>query len=361
MRRIDIINSAKRVKAAILQSELMGVMDTKKDINANPYLNCFKKYISLTHDFREQEHQIIEIFGLEPLSNVEFWAQVIGSSKEENNRVSISRTFRRVGYFLEHIDMFVDMLKQDNIDYTRNDEAYSSETTNESGQALLTVILPEDSTEQSQPRRLVDALNGINDLYDAFATINNENSNKIVVAAIDSGSDKSFDFLGAAKVVSSVKEFIIDLWDKVVFYRERKFAEKLKLVKDALPIIANLEKMKEQSSISPEQCELLKRKIFSGVEGFLAAGAMLPEFHEKSTYNPREIMATKRKLLTESTPNDEAQAKLTPSQPHEAEPIIETISSEEMDDFKAFQKFKEEQKKLKEAPPKKRAASKKKE
>lgn len=36
------------------------------------------------------------------------------------------------------------------------------------------------------------------------------------VIGCDSGSDKSFDFLGAAEIVNCVKDIILSFWNKVV-------------------------------------------------------------------------------------------------------------------------------------------------
>ncbi|GAB2603739.1 hypothetical protein [Spirosoma areae] len=125
--------------------------------------------------------------------------------------------------------------------------------------------------------------------------------NDLSVIAIDSGSDKSFDFLGAAKVMTALKELIIDLWDKVVFYRERKLYERIELISKTLPLIDNINQLEKDEKLSKEQAELFRRGVLTGAKDFLLSGAILPEFESHSTYNPRQIMAPETKLLTMPT------------------------------------------------------------
>ena len=57
------------------------------------------------------------------------------------------------------------------------------------------------------------------------------------VIACDSGSDKSFDFLGVATVIECVKELILSLWNRVIYFSEYRMSERIKLVAEALPVI----------------------------------------------------------------------------------------------------------------------------
>ncbi|MEZ0610150.1 hypothetical protein ACAW74_16660 [Fibrella sp. WM1] len=144
---------------------------------------------------------------------------------------------------------------------------------------------------------MIKALSSVNLFYETIAQILGHNENDLSVVAIDSGSDKSFDFLGAAKVVTSLKELIIGLWDRVIFYREKKLHERIDLITKALPVIENINTLEKEEKIGREQAEILRRNIFTGANDFILAGAILPEFEQHSTYSPRKLMAPEPKLL----------------------------------------------------------------
>ena len=123
----------------------------------------------------------------------------------------------------------------------------------------------------------------------------------MILLACDSGSDKSFDFLGLAKLVEMVKEIILSLWDRVVFFREKQMGERIDLIAKSLPVIERIVEMEKLNHLAPEQAEILRRNIVSGVEKFIQAGAIIPEVESHSRYNPRQLMAPEPKLLAMPT------------------------------------------------------------
>ena len=120
-------------------------------------------------------------------------------------------------------------------------------------------------------------------------------------------SDKSFDLLGAAKVIECVKDLIISIWDRIIFHKEKKMHEKLDLIGKSLPLLEKISLLEEEKRLSPEKCELLRRGILGGSEKFIRAGAILPEFEEKSKFNPRRLMTPEKRLLTSGEVNKEVQ------------------------------------------------------
>ena len=87
-------------------------------------------------------------------------------------------------------------------------EAYS--LISESGESIaspykdrstLSVTIIEENHRFSSPARLIKVLDSISKLYEACAILTEQSPEGLSVIACDSGSDKSFDFLGLAKVM----------------------------------------------------------------------------------------------------------------------------------------------------------------
>ena len=131
-----------------------------------------------------------------------------------------------------------------------------------------------------------------------------EKDGRLAVVACDSGSDKTFDFLGAARVLECVKEIIVILWSNVVFFRENREGRRLELIEQSLPLLERLEKMKETD---PERAELLKRQVVESAIKFREAGVTIPEIEKHTVFNPRQLMRPEPKLLI-SEPADGAAA-----------------------------------------------------
>lgn len=299
MRRTDLINSIQKISKAIKQSNIIeAVMPSPKSKgDFEGLLTIFQNYSELTKNLNEAERRILKIFNLDTLDNPKLWTKILASTESES-RDSLMKIRSGIRYFNEFLPGIIELLKQDHVEYGASSQNTSSNQLNSNEKILLTVILPEDDNEISSPERLIKVLESINLLYDTFAIIQNSANNDLSVAAIDSGSDKSFDFLGAAKLMEAVKELIIGLWDRVVFFREKQLSERLDLITKSLPIIEKINQLQENGSISPEQAEILRRNVGTAANNFISAGAIIPELSNFSTFNPRQLMTPEPKLLT---------------------------------------------------------------
>jgi hypothetical protein len=152
----------------------------------------------------------------------------------------------------------------------------------------------------STPTRLVTVLESIIEIYEVVSDIGDKPSTDLSVVSCDSGSDKAFDFLGLAKTIQEVKEIILGVWDKIIFYKENKVGKNIELIVKALPAIDKIGDMEKKKTISPEKAELLRRKLISGVTKFVDSGSIIPEINDRTYYNPRELMAPQHKMLTSS-------------------------------------------------------------
>lgn len=298
MRRIDIINSVINIKKAFEESKVLDII-FKNSEKQEPVVSmeAYQKFLRHYDKFGDTEKKILDIFGMSGFESSSLWAKIITGDTKDNR--DIVRPFFRGGtYIEEYLTKIVELLKQDNLEYIH--DKFDSTITNTSieNKEILSVVLPEASKTASHPERLIMTLQSVEQFYKSMAIILGNDQNDISVIAIDSGSDKSFDFLGAAQVVTAVKELIIELWDRVVFYKEKKLQERIELISKSLPIIERIKSMEDSGALGKEQCELLKRDILSGTKKFLSAGALLPEFSYHSVQEPRKLMTPEAKLLS---------------------------------------------------------------
>lgn len=184
---------------------------------------------------------------------------------------------------------------------------------------------------------MVHVLDAISNLYSVFATIESESVSDLIVLACDSGSDKSFDFLGMAKLMEQIKETIIEIWDRRVFYRQKHASECLALIAESLPIIEKIEELKNSESLGPEQAEILKRKVIDGATKFIQAGATIQEMEGESIHAPRQLMKPEPKLLVSPWSDNENNA----SDATQDDSVIEgktELSDEELEQLESLVK-----------------------
>jgi len=96
-----------------------------------------------------------------------------------------------------------------------------------------------------------------------------------------------------------VKEIILSLWDRIMFFRERQIAQRVELVAKSLPVINEIWNLENENKIGHEEAELLRIKLIDSVQKFITCGAVIPEMLERSTFDPHELMMPEPKLLEE--------------------------------------------------------------
>lgn len=305
-------------------------------------LSALNSYAIRAHGFSEAAITLTDIFEIRQLSDTNVWAQFFGGDTS-----SVFDFLRRLRFVEEYAPKIINLLVQKGM-AEFDASALRKHAPNEHFDTV-TVLVLEDETQFSRPARLIEVFDAVRLLYEGCATVNQEASDQLTVLSCDSGSDKSFDFLGAAKVVEQVKEIIIGLWDKVAFHKEKSFAAKMESLSTGLKVYAQIAEMQENGKLGPEEAELARRAITSGCQKFLNSGAVIPEIYGRVTNEPRQLMAPEIKLLMHSK-DDEPTA---PSSTSKVPPVTPSGGEEfNPEIFEEFKRFMAQRSQAAESPPK---------
>ena len=159
----------------------------------------------------------MKILELDILLEPSFWASIFKfadkmSSSDAEDARSLPRHELDVGFLFkasssirfakEYLPKIIDLLSQKyKSDIIGKDKSLPDDL---KGKEILTVILTEEDRNFSSPERITVILDSISKLYSAVAELKGLKAGDLSVLSCDSGSDKSFDFLGAGKVISEV-------------------------------------------------------------------------------------------------------------------------------------------------------------
>ena len=256
-------------------------------------LGVIQKYSIATHNYSSDEQEIMKILGIDSLIDMRFWE----SAALAKNRDPLMPMITAVRFAMSELPKIVDLFKQDWVEH------FSEIATDGNGESvagersILQIIVVEESDRYSSPERISRALESIASLYNVHAELEKESNSDLVVLACDSGSDKSFDFLGLAKLMEQVKETILAIWDRRLYSRHQQMSASLNLISESLPVIERIEKLSVDGALSPEQAELLKRKAISGATAFLESGVTIPEIDSVSSIEPKKLLKPETRLL----------------------------------------------------------------
>ena len=304
MRRREILSSLGNVRRALADSGIQTLLErlvsqrmSSKDSSAireiqAQALAAMTRIMIASKSFGENEQKLMEALELDPLLTNKFWESFLDLEDGQRRLYQMRSKLRLIEEFLPRLERIFGLT-----DLTRIMAAKEDPKSRWRDFEVLTVTAIETSTGLSTPNRLANMLQSMELLYKAVAEVNGLPDSDLVVASCDSGSDKSFDLLGIAKVVSALKQLIVDLWDRVVFYRERKLDNHLDLITKSLPIIAQIDELANTGALQPEAAELLRRRVSEGVTKFLDSGSMIPELQQHAVLSPRQILAPHQKQL----------------------------------------------------------------
>lgn len=250
--------------------------------------DSYEKFKKISRNFTAIEHMMMELLGLTELENPGWWATLSGDRVGESVAV-----FNNVRQSLQFLPKFASLLAR------TTDELGNSALNQDdlAGKPVLRLLLPEKAGELSSPERVTNALQAITEFYGVFAELDRRPATDLALLACDSGSDKSFDFTGIPQIISEIRATILAIWDRAVFYREKRTQEQVELVGRSLPVLERIAQLEQQGLLEREKAELLRRSVVSGTTKFMGAGALIPEISEAPPTDPSTILSTDRRLL----------------------------------------------------------------
>jgi hypothetical protein len=296
MRRLVIVEGVQQVINAIHESNILKTLRVtlkapKSAEGLSDVMASLRTYSIAAHSFNSSARKIASILSLSFLESPKFWAALGG---ENSSRFTLS-AYEKLVFATQKLPAIVQLLEREYSNFT--EKGSESNVSNGKEMKVLSVTIFESGNRLSSPKRLVNVLESVNCFYTACAYIQEELPDTLGVIGCDSGSDKTFDFLGVAKVIEGVAQIIENLWDGVVFYREKQLNVRLDLIKQTLPIYEKILEREATGKIAGELAERLRNNISEGVNKFVESGASIPEIEARSTYNFRAFLSPMQQLL----------------------------------------------------------------
>lgn len=236
------------------------------------------------------ERDVLGILQAESLLDPAMWQRLTA----ENDRADLWELANRVRFILTNLPNLLSLLDRS---YQNNSLDGSNVSAKYDGLIVQTVILTDEGENFSSTDRLIYVLQAISDIYAVIAEINGDKSSVVSVVGLDSGSEKSFDFLGLAKFMEELRETLLSLWQNIVFHRQNTALRNFAVVGDALPILAKIKKLEDDEAIDVETSARLRERIIRSANKFADAGAVIPEMDAMSHFEPKKIMRAQPRLL----------------------------------------------------------------
>lgn len=308
MRKADLINGVEQVARALAESalELPLVEVARLGYRREPVpgelltrlLSALRDYGLRASRYTRPARLLADEMGLAPLEQADTWSLLIAAENRAQQAFAFAERVRFATQYLPRIGGLLSQAGIPSIDAIRRGEG------GRTGADVLTVQVIESPRRFSTPTRLATLLESMDALYGACAVLEGAEPGGLSVISCDSGSDKTFELMGAAPVIAALRALLLSVWDRVVFYRELPAAQRYRHAAESLPVLERIRERQAQGQMEPEQAELLRRRVVEGTGKFLVSGATIPELQERAYANPRTLMAPAPKLLAPPLPGD---------------------------------------------------------
>jgi hypothetical protein len=308
MLRTEIVRGLANLLTAVEESRVLDVVErvyrdlTRQtgEVGMTEVLESYQKFLlAYNSRFSTPEKQMMKTLEVHEFAEAAWWANVIGAAsgagKTQEAAAAIGHPLYRLRFVIEYLPQVIALMKRESdLDLS----AMKAEVLGGNDRpGHLTLILPEEGGKFSSPLRITSAIESIAILYEAFAELGVHSTTDLVVKSCDSGVDKVFEFQGLVDLIEKVKELLLDLWDNVIYYREKKFTERLELTAKHLPILAEIAALEGKNQLQKERAELLRRKFNTGATKFFETGSSIPEMMRHANYVPRQLLSPKETLL----------------------------------------------------------------
>jgi hypothetical protein len=300
MLRREMIQGLLGVRKAISDTKLLEALRAKLERGSRSertgtgnLLRSLHLFASEVRSFSPSAVNALRIFQLEEFLDPSSWQSIF----ETDNAGPMHLLYQRVYNAMEYVPRIVEFLTPETPiaeGGIPNSGAYVS------SENVLTVYLQEKKNELSHPKRIADLMEAVSGIYDAVAEVNGIQNEPLLVLACDSGSNKGFDFKGAGQCVKEMKELILEMFDRIAFFKEKRFEQRIEVLGKSLSVVEKIGSLEKAQKIDREHAAVLRKAIFGGLEMLRECGAVIPEMDDRvQSISVNALMAPSQKLLSQ--------------------------------------------------------------
>lgn len=296
MRRTDLIDGIEEVRTALEASDLAPRLTTlfmqeeraSEDAFQEQLLDALKSYAVATDSFSPAAQQIARALKLHVLAESATWIRLLAAT----DRRLIRLLHERILVATKHLPGLTALLAPAPLP---SDGAFPADDGHR-----LTLLVAAEEERPVPPRRLAIVMESLQKLYEITGHLYGDAPGPLQITGCDTGSDLTFDFAGDEELIGKIKTLFTEVGDRLVFFRSLDVAERIEQATARLSMLDEIAAQRERDRLSPEQAELLRRRLRDHVAALLQASAFIPEMEAHTRFDPRELIGPAPRLLTDA-------------------------------------------------------------
>lgn len=297
MRREVIQQGVRRIVSDLSESGIVGMLEqglerfrerAGKERDEIDWLSLpvLADFFTRSSTYGEVEIKILDILEISDLTNPSFWSPHM-------TRLDPSFVFgmsQKIQFAISNLPKILSLMD-------REFDAGNTKNKKSDDVVIQTVILSDEVGALSSPQRLVELLQSFQQIYDVVSEVYGLKDSDLAIVAIDSGSEKSFDFLGIAQLMKEIRETLQSVYNMVAFHKQNITIKNLQVAGESIAVVAEINKLENSGAMSAEEANRLRHSMFAALERFAGTGAYIPEM-SVSVQSPALTMRPLPRLLT---------------------------------------------------------------
>ena len=276
MRADQMQHSAREIVALLEKSQILATVRQCRSASSNE-----KKQASLARlghagallmesgeSLSAQSRSLLKCLHLDPLMTPSYWRGVLSEDIDNASRqAELVRLFSRVLFASNHLPDLLNLLDT-------TDAAAPAIVPLAEGEQAMTIRLSDAGEKASDPDRLARAIDGIDMLYSACASLARKPAMDLQLLNVSGNEHRDIGFLGDTEAVQAVKIIIESIPDALIDIDPEQDIDIQQLVQ-SLPVFEDLKVLQKLGTYTPSDLQDIRDTMHQGVLLTLESGVIL--------------------------------------------------------------------------------------
>jgi hypothetical protein len=291
MRRERIIKAVNSLREALNAAQIRDLLrvartgqETADSVNRTQrILLAYNEFTRYYQQFGDEEKDLMNFFGLNPLLDIGFWSGLIDGEQTVNRKL-LSDVDVGAYNVIFVMPKLRELLTRET---DKNELIITDDQGSEREVKRVRLMIAEKERSLTDPQIVINVLRSVDELYSALSTLHARTGVGLAIGSIDSGSAKSFDFFGAAPIMEELNGLLIKVWDRIKFATEENFRYQIEVAMMAAGFTTRIKDAQTQQLVGEEQAQRINRTVAKAIETLFRSGAYTEEMDA-----PREVRAS---------------------------------------------------------------------
>jgi hypothetical protein len=298
MRRDELIEAARNLLGALKASNMTQTVlsatrpNTRDGVASGLLFAAYANFMTNYSSFGENEKTLMKLFHIEPITSTSLWEKLV---KPEGN---VAIQVRRGLTFLEEfLPTVISMLERES---DRNNATFEdpSDPSRLVESERIRFFVRDPGLPTLTLQHFAGILRSIGELHSSIETVEQYKHTELIVASLDSGSDKEFDLLGIASSVKKLSETLLEVWNRIQAAKATKAKVNYASACEGIAVLVKLNAAEKSNAIPREQAESIRRTIVGSINELFENGVYTAEMENQNIPVPSALPIDRRKLLT---------------------------------------------------------------